>query len=176
MREMEYPAYPAASGPRVRWSSVLAGSAITIAVLASLDILGLGLGYEPAAAAGAVPSSVTSGAVPAGAWWTLGSSLLAFFFGGWVASRLSDSGRRSDGVLFALVSWAVSALTALYFPAASLGGAMTIAASGVFMFLTLVAQAWAAGFGGFAGARLYLPVPAAEYRRHRREAAAHAAG
>ncbi|HXS99217.1 MAG TPA: hypothetical protein VN915_00915 [Elusimicrobiota bacterium] len=166
---MEYPAYPAASGPRVRWSSVLAGSALTVAVLASLDILGLGLGYYPAAAAAAIPSSVTSGAVPAGAWWTLGASLPAFFLGGWIASRLSDSGRRSDGVIFGLVSWAVSALTALYFPAASLGGAMTVAASGVFMFLTLLAQAWAAALGGFAGARLYLPVPAAEYRRHRRE-------
>ena len=53
MREMEYPAYPAASGPRVRWSSVLAGSVMTVAVLACLDILGLGLGYAPAAAAGA---------------------------------------------------------------------------------------------------------------------------
>jgi hypothetical protein len=171
MREMEYPAYPAASGPRVRWSSVFAGSVMTTAVLATLNILGLGLGYYPAAAGGAVPGSAAFGAAPAGAWWSLGASVLAFFFGGWLASRLSDSGRRSDGVLFGLVAWAVSALAAMYFPAASLGGALTAASSGVFVFLTLLAQAIAGGIGGFLGARLYLPVPATEYRRRHRETA-----
>ena len=169
MREMEYPAYPSVAGPRLRWSSILAGSAMTVAVLASLNVLGIGLGYSPPAAAGAIPSTVTAGAVGGGAWWTLGAGLVAFYLGGWFSSRLSDSGRRCDGAIYGLVSWAVAALAPVFWPSAAFGGALTAAAPGVFVFMTLAAHAAAAGFGGVAGARLYLPVPVGDYRKRHRE-------
>lgn len=167
MRELDFPIYPTAAGPRLRWSPIFAGAAVTLAATAGLNILGVGLGLLPAAAS---PISAPVD-VRAGAWWTLASGVAAFWAGGWFASRLSDSGRRSDGVLYGLVAWATSTIGALYVPAFALGGVLSIAATGVFVFATIALEAAAAALGGLAGARLYLPVPITEYRRSHPELA-----
>jgi hypothetical protein len=161
MRELEFPIYPVAAGPRLRWSAVAAGSAVTLAMTAGLNILGVGLNLLPAAASPvAAPVDIR-----AGAWWTLASGVAAFWAGGWFASRLSDCGRRGDGVLYGLVAWAASTLAAFYVPAFALGGVLSIAATGLFVAATIALEAAAAALGGLAGARLYLPVPISEYRR-----------
>ncbi|HEX4048630.1 MAG TPA: hypothetical protein VH309_12375 [Elusimicrobiota bacterium] len=167
---MEFPAYPSAVGPRLRWSAVFAGVVVTLALLAALNILGVGLNFLAAAGA-----EVAAGAVPgatAGNWWTLLSGIAAFYAGAWFAARLSDSGRRADGVIFGLVAWATAALVSIFLPAAALGGVMTIGASGLFVFAAIALQAGASALGGLTGARLYLPVPVTEYRKsHHREVA-----
>jgi hypothetical protein len=161
MRELDFPIYPVAAGPRLRWSSILAGAAVTLAVTTALNVLGVGLGLLPAAASPLSPPID----VRAGAWWTLSSGVIAFGLGAWVASRLSDSGRRGDGVLYGLVCWSASTLASVYVPAFALGGVLSIAASGVFVFVTIALEAASAALGGLAGARLFLPVPITEYRR-----------
>lgn len=165
MREMEYPSYSAGSaGPRLNWSAVLAGSAVTLAALACLNVLGVGLNLLPAAASadGAIPAA-TAG--PGVIWWPSLSGIGSFYLGGWIASRLCDSGRRADGVIFGIVSWAVSTLATVYVPAFALGGTLSIAASGATAFATMALEAAAAALGGSAGARLYLPVPVDQFRR-----------
>ncbi len=170
MREMEYPSYPASAGPRLHWSAIFAGAATTLAFVACLNVLGVGLNQLPAAA-GAVPPNAFAGyAGQGGVWWTAFSGVVAYFCGGWLASRLCDSGRRSDGAFYGLVSWSAATLAALYLPAFALGGVLSIAASGVTVFAILVGEAIAAAVGGVVGARLYVPVPVEQYRRtHRRE-------
>jgi hypothetical protein len=127
----------------------------------------VGLGLVPAAAA--VPAAPAAAAGPGASWWTLVSGGAAYGLGGWFSSRLSDSGRRADGVIYGLVTWAATTLAAVYVPAFALGGVLSLAASGAFVFATLALQAAAAALGGAAGARLYLPVPITEYRRGRHQ-------
>lgn len=107
---------------------------------------------------------------PFGSWWMLASTVAAHWLGAWFASRLSDSGRRSDGVIYGVVTWAAATLASIYVPAVALGGVLSIAATGVFVFATIALQAAAAALGGLAGARLYLPVPISDYRRPHRAA------
>lgn len=145
MRELEFPAYPPVTGPRLRWSAIFAGAAVALAVLASLHTLG------------ALGSS----------WAAIASGVAAYGAGGWFASRLSDSGRHADGVLYGLVAWAVVTLVMFYSPAFAARVMPPMAAYGTPVFLVVLCEAAAAAFGGAAGARLYLPVPIAEYRERR---------
>jgi hypothetical protein len=170
MKELEFPIYPAAAGPRLRWAAIFAGATIALAVIVSLNMLGVGLGVFPAAASAAAAPAAALG--PAASWWTLGAGVGASGLGGWFSSRLSDCGRRADGVLYGLVTWGASTLASVYVPAFALGGGQWIAGSGTFVFSTVALQALAAAIGGVAGARLYLPVPITEYRRGHRERAA----
>lgn len=168
MKELEFPTYPSATGPRLRWTAILAGASVALAAITSLNILGVGLGVLPAAAS-AVPAVPAAAAGPLASGWTCACGVAAYWLGSWFSGRLSDSGRRSDGVIYGLVTWAVSTLAAVYVPAFALGGVLTLPASGVFVFATIALEAGAAALGGLTGARLYLPVPITEYRRTHRE-------
>lgn len=167
MRELEFPIYPLAVGPRLRWAAVAAGAAIALAVTVTLTVLGVGLKLFPGSTSAAAPAT---GIGLAASWWSLGAGVAAYLAGGWFASRLSDCGRRADGVLYGLVTWAAGTLASVYLPAFALGAGTSISAAGTFAFATLALEAAAAALGGLAGARLYLPVPIAEYRREHREA------
>lgn len=168
MKELEYPTYPLGEGPRLRWSAILAGSAIALAVIVSFNVLGVALGFFPGAAPAAAPAV---GLGFSASWWTMGSGVAAHAAGAWFASRLSDCGGRGDGVLYGLVTWAFSTLAAVYVPAFALGGGIGLAGPGAIAFGTIALQAVAAALGGMAGARLYLPVPITEFRRAHREGA-----
>lgn len=167
MRELEFPIYPVAAGPRLRWGAVIAGAAMAMAVTVALNVLGVGLRIFPGAGPAAAPAAAIG---LSASWWSLGAGIAAYAAGGWFASRLSDCGRRADGVLYGLVTWAAATLASVYAPAFALGGGAGVTASGIFAFATLALQAGAAALGGAAGGRLYLPVPIAEYRRHREAA------
>lgn len=163
MRELEYPTYPSSTGPRLRWSEIIAGTSVTLALLVALNFLGVGLGFLPADV-DIVPAAAKT-------WWPMASGAVAFFAGGWFASRLSDSGGRADGVIYGLVCWAASVLGGLVLPAETVGGVLSVA-SGVLVFATMVLEGVAAAVGGLVGARLYVPVPVSEYHRTRRHPAA----
>lgn len=165
MRELDYPEYPAPAGPRLRWSSILAGAVLGLAVLGCLTGLGLGAGFlTPNHGAGpALPGAGASGMI----WpWLCGA--VSYFGAGWTASRLSDSGRWSDGALYGLIAWSACAVGAAALMATILPGAFTTGTSGLFAARTGVVEAAAAIGGGALGARLYVPVPIQRFRRHGR--------
>lgn len=163
MRELEYPMYPSAAGPRLRWSEIAAGAAVTLSLLAAFNFLGVGLGF--------VPTGAEILPVAPKAWWPVLVGALSFFTGAWFASRLSDSGGRSDGVIYGVVSWAAATLGMLVLPIDIFGGLLDAPASGVLVFASMIAHCLAAAAGGLAGARFYVPVPVAEYHRTRRHPA-----
>lgn len=167
MRELEYPVYPSSTGPRLHWADIFAGVVVTLAVFATLNALGMGLGWLAASSA-FEPTLEPAGAKP---WWPAAAGVLAFGLGGWLASRLSDSGGRSDGVLYGLVCWASAGLAVIIVPAGAFGGTLDVPGTGLLVAATLTLQALAAALGGLAGARLYVPVPVESYRRARRHPA-----
>jgi|CXWL01.1.fsa_nt_gi hypothetical protein len=136
MRELEYPSYPSAPGPRLHWSAVIAGTVVTLTVMTSLSFLGIGIGLLAAPAADSA-KGLAMGMGVGGSMYMLIAGIVSYFVGGWFASRLSECGRPSDGAMFGLVTWGTATLVAaLVFTAAlsslfgSIAGAAGTAASG----------------------------------------------
>lgn len=90
--------------PAIRWGAVLAGVVVGISVQLILTLLGIATGLSS--------SDVAEGdGVGMGPLiWAGLSMLIAAFFGGYVAARLTGLKRKSDGVLHGVVSWAVTTL------------------------------------------------------------------
>ena len=88
----------------VRWSAVLAGMAVGIAVHLALNLGGvaLGLALNERGDAYAIP-------LAAGAWNTL-SMLAGALVGGYVAARASALRRIADGMLHGTVAWGATTL------------------------------------------------------------------
>ena len=88
----------------VRWSAVLAGMAVGIAVHLALNLGGvaLGLALNERGDAYAIP-------LAAGAWFTL-SMLAGALVGGYVAARASALRRIADGMLHGTVAWGATTL------------------------------------------------------------------
>lgn len=108
--------------PAIRWGAVLAGVAVGISVQLVLTLLGIALGLS----ATAMTEGQSMGTGPL--VWAGISMLVAAFFGGYVAARMSGLKRRADGVLHGAVSWAVTTIMFVIL-ATSVGGALV---SGVF--------------------------------------------
>lgn len=112
--------------PAIRWSAVLAGVAVGIAVQIVLTLLGIAAGLSSTN----VTQTETVGTGPV--LWAGFSMLVAAFVGGYVAARMSGLKRRSDGILHGAVSWAVTTLLFALL-ATSAGGGLV---SGVFVNLS----------------------------------------
>jgi hypothetical protein len=165
---MDYPSYPALSGPRVYWSAIFAGSVVSLALMMLFRAFGVSIGASTA------PSAGDATALPGGHGlgmplflWVCGAA--AFYAGGWIASRLSSSGRPSDGVIFGVVSWAASLVAVPFLYYGLVGGHFGAIAFGRIGFGMMLVTGIAAAFGGSAGARLYRPVPIEDYRTTKRE-------
>jgi hypothetical protein len=172
MRELDYPSYRSAVGPRLRWSPIAAGAVVSIAVMACLTLLGIGLGFV-SLEDGARWSPRSGLLVHAAALWPLVAGCAAFFSGGWIAARLSDCGRRADGAIFGLITWAVGAIAGFVVVGAIVGagagyGGAALGSAGVLGFCLMAFEALSAAVGGVFGARLFLPKPVARYRREHR--------
>ncbi|MBI3289036.1 MAG: hypothetical protein HYZ74_05925 [Elusimicrobia bacterium] len=187
---MEYPSYPTTTGPRLYWSAIFAGTAMSLATMACLSVLGAAIGFMTVPGASAPVSGIAKGLGIGGGLWLLLSGVVSFYVGGWFASRLSNSGRPADGVIYGLVSWATATLVVGFLFTTALGSALgaamggagdaaapiaagqTAGAVGLFGFLMMVLEACAAALGGHNGARLYRPVPIGEYTPRHRHAVA----
>lgn len=121
--------------PAIRWGAVMAGVAVGISVQLVLTLLGIALGLS----ATALTEGQSMGTGPL--VWAGISMLVAAFFGGYVAARMSGLKRRADGVLHGAVSWAVTTIMFVIL-ATSVGGALV---SGVFSNMNQLAGAAAAG-------------------------------
>ena len=168
MREMDYPLYPSLSGPRLYWSAILGGAVINLALMMTARALGVSLGIVAAPTA-AASTALPIGQGPVGPLFLWACGFAAFFFGGWVASRLSTSGRPSDGVIHGLVAWATALVSVPFLYSALVGGLFGAVAFGKVGLGMMITTGVAAAFGGRFGARLYRPVPIEEYKTVRRE-------
>jgi len=117
--------------PAIRWGAVFAGVAVGISIQLALTLLGIAVGFSSIQ-----PSEAESLSVGP-LLWTGFSMLVAAFFGGYVAARMSGLKRRADGVLHGAVSWAVTTIMFAVL-ATSVGGALV---SGVFNNMSQLAQA-----------------------------------
>jgi hypothetical protein len=104
---------------RISWAAVLAGVTITLVVQLLLSILGLGVGaraIDPLRAGNPL-SGIGTGA----ALWLVGSTLLAWFSGGYVAGRMAGIPRRQDSLLHGLLAWSLGTLLMFYLLTTNVG-------------------------------------------------------
>ncbi|MGB7481667.1 MAG: hypothetical protein WA924_15175 [Burkholderiaceae bacterium] len=102
----------------LRWSAVLAGVVVGIALQMALTLLGVATGLSSIDVGSAESASATGPLLWAGI-----SMLISAFVGGYVAARSSGLKRKSDGVLHGATSWGVTTLLFVVL-AASAGGSM----------------------------------------------------
>jgi hypothetical protein len=103
----------------VSWSSVFAGVVITMVVMFTLAILGMGIGLssiQPQSQANPFSGLGTGSLI----WWVI-ISIVSLFIGGWVSSRMAGIQRASDGALHGLVTWGVSTLVMVFFLTSTVG-------------------------------------------------------
>ena len=94
---------------RVWWSAVFAGTFFAFGVMLILSFFGLAIG-----AAMATPQGATGEVTVWAGIWSLVTVFFGFFFGGWMAARLSGSQAKADGRLHGLVTWGLGASTIFY--------------------------------------------------------------
>lgn len=97
---------------RVSWGAIIAGALTALAVVALLNLLGLGIGFstiDPLTEDHALKGLGVGALI----WFGL-SNLAALFVGGLVAGRMSGYPSRSDGGLHGFLAWALFAMVTLY--------------------------------------------------------------
>ncbi len=94
---------------RVWWSAIFSGVFFAFGIMLLLSFFGLAIG-----AALAAPRGATEGVTIWAGVWSLVTAFLGFFFGGWMAARLSGSRAKADGRLHGLVTWAVGTSAIFY--------------------------------------------------------------
>lgn len=118
---------------RISWGAIFAGALTALALVALLNLLGLGIGFstiDPLTEDHAL-KGVGVGAL---IWFGL-SNLAALFVGGLVAGRLSGFPARSDGGLHGFLAWALFAMVSLYLMTSAIGSVvsgLSSAISGLF--------------------------------------------
>ena len=93
--------------PAIRWSAVLAGTAIAVGVWGVLQLIGIGVGLvaiDPDDATSVVPA-----AIGATAFSTL-APLIAMFVGGWFAARLANTWDRHVAGVHGLITWGLASV------------------------------------------------------------------
>jgi hypothetical protein len=108
----------------VRWGPIVAGFATSIAILIMMAVLGGAIGLTASnQGAGAQQNSGTFGIV-----WAAASLIIAFFAGGWLASRTAGPGGRMSALVNSGLVWAFALMFALVVAGlgvASLSGTIT---------------------------------------------------
>jgi len=132
-----------AIGRRVVWGAIFAGVVVAVVLQLLLNLLGVGIGLEVIDPAERDTPGWRGFGISAAVWWLV-ATLVALFFGGWVAGRMAGVPRRTAGGLHGLVVWSVATLVGVYL-ATSVVGSL---ASGVFGAL----GAGASALGDAAGA------------------------
>ena len=96
--------------PSLRWSAVFAGTACSVGFWMLLQFLGVGIGL---AAINVDDVGSLRGASVGTTIWTLVSPLIAMFFGGLIAGKLSQSFDRKLAGAHGLVMWALTSVLGL---------------------------------------------------------------
>lgn len=103
----------------IKWSAVFAGTVITLVVMLTLIMLGLAVGF---ASINPATEENPFGGIGVGTaiWWVI-SSIVAYFVGGWVSSRVAGLQRAFDGALHGLVTWALVTLLTMFMLTSTVG-------------------------------------------------------
>jgi hypothetical protein len=120
-RELEYPAYTVGPVGNLSWGAILAGMFVTIATMASLSLLGAGIGFASAPAADSA-EGLAKGLGIGGAVWLFWSAIISFYAGGWVTGRMTRTGLVSESVVHSVTTWAVSTAAFMFILGSALGG------------------------------------------------------
>lgn len=110
-----------ATGRGVSWGAISAGVVFAVVTQMLLSLLGAGIGLasiEPGEQGAGAAKALGIGAA---AWWVV-SALVSMYAGGWMAARLSDSERLSDGVYHGILMWCVSTLVSVMLLTSAVGG------------------------------------------------------
>ena len=97
----------AATFRRLSWGAILAGAILALMIQFMLGLFGLGVGLSS-------PTGPASGIVSLGGLWAVFVVLVGVFAGAFAAARFAGIPSRIDGALHGIVTWAVTALLALY--------------------------------------------------------------
>jgi hypothetical protein len=111
---------------RVRWGPIIAGLFAALSTLAVLTVLGIavaGSAYDPG-------DSARAFGIGAGIWSAV-SALIAFFIGGWLASRTAAVRSEGSGVLNGAMVWVVAIPLMLYVVMGGIGSLFKTAGSAV---------------------------------------------
>ncbi len=102
-------------GMRISWGGIWAGMLVVLGVMLVLGTLGIAIGFS--AAGNVDPDSISTGAV----FWSRGSLLVALFFGGMAAARMSMVWDRFTGLAQGALVWVVSMVAILLLGANGVG-------------------------------------------------------
>jgi hypothetical protein len=93
---------------RVSWAAILAGAMVALTIYIVLMLLGLTVGITAAIKGTHMDLGVGSGL------YTVFALAVAFFFGGWTASRMAVGESRVEAVLYGVILWGVLFLGMLW--------------------------------------------------------------
>ena len=110
-------ATPVVAVRRISWAAVLAGVTITLVVELLLNILGLGARtIDPLREENPIRGMGTGAGL-----WLVGSTLIAWFSGGYVAGRMAGIPRRQDSLLHGILAWSLGTLLMFYLLTTTVG-------------------------------------------------------
>jgi len=107
---------------RLSWPSVIAGTVVALTVQVWLGLIGLAIGA--AVADPAATQQPFAGLGVFGIIWAMLTVIGALFAGGWIAARLANVPRSSDGTMHGVITWAATNVVVFYL--------MTTAVAGLF--------------------------------------------
>lgn len=103
----------------LRWTAVLGGLAVGIAMNMFLLLIGAALGL---AAFSAGASADERGLVIAASVWDTACMVIAAFIGGYIAARGSGMRRTPDGIMHGLLAWSAAMLIVIMLATSAAGG------------------------------------------------------
>lgn len=106
---------------RVSWAAVFAGVVTALVTQLLLNMLGIGIGAASLDPLGGDNPEARTFSIVAGLWWTL-SGIIASFFGGYMAGRLSGRPKESTGGWHGVTAWAFTTLIIFYLVTTTAGG------------------------------------------------------
>jgi hypothetical protein len=115
-----YPQGWSANLRRISWGAIFAGLFVTLAVFATLQLLGAGIGLSTVDLTGRQISSGKTLGIGAAIWWLI-MGLISLFIGGWVAGRLAAQPNRLDRCLHGFTTWAFFYVVMLWIVTTALG-------------------------------------------------------
>lgn len=104
---------------QLAWSAIFAGTVVALVVMLVLNLLGFAIG---ALIMNPSTGEHLSGLGIGAGIWTLVSTLIALFFGGWVAGRVAGNPDRGSSTLHGVVTWGLFSLVAVSMMASAAGG------------------------------------------------------